>query len=217
MAATWTYGKRCVIICDENRLNNPLMQSRQSRGPRYLLLGKVSYNINRKKRKHPQIGTLILLVFHILSLYSHYTPQLLCHIKKESSVIASVDAKTERGSRAVAEKPRLLNRVLVYMIQTSDGLTIEVETEESEELTLDKGDGQSIEKPLVEGITVLDRERPDIMCCFCKKVIEGGKLKRLMFTQKKIHEELAAILKKTKQEQNKWVDEITLKEFTCTI
>ncbi|KAJ8299368.1 hypothetical protein KUTeg_023428 [Tegillarca granosa] len=185
--------------------------------------------------------------------------------KKESSVIDSVDAKTERRSKAVAEKPVTTICVItmclpnmgsmclpnvgwkknIYMFmyvlmtclpyvgymyihergETSDGLTIEVETEESEELTLDKGDGQSIEKPLVEGITLLDREenstklsknsdnkqikkvRPGRMCCFCKKVIEGGKLKRHIFTHKKTHEEVAAILKKTKQEQNKWVDE----------
>ena len=42
------------------------------------------------------------------------------------------------------------------------------------------------------------------MCIFCQKVIEGGKLKRHIKTHKKTHEEVAAILKRPVQEQNKW-------------
>lgn len=44
------------------------------------------------------------------------------------------------------------------------------------------------------------------MCCFCKKMISGGKLKRHIRTHKKTHEEVAAILKKPVQDQNKWFD-----------
>lgn len=45
------------------------------------------------------------------------------------------------------------------------------------------------------------------MCVFCSKIIEGGKLKRHITSHKKTHEEVAAILKKPVEEQNKWFEE----------
>ncbi|XP_065932679.1 uncharacterized protein [Magallana gigas] len=51
------------------------------------------------------------------------------------------------------------------------------------------------------------KERPGRMCVFCSKIIEGGKLKRHITSHKKTHEEVAAILKKPVEEQNKWFEE----------
>ena len=40
------------------------------------------------------------------------------------------------------------------------------------------------------------------MCCFCSVVTKGGKLK----THKNTHKEVATILQKTTNEQNKWFE-----------
>jgi hypothetical protein len=46
-------------------------------------------------------------------------------------------------------------------------------------------------------------QRRDRMCCFCNAIIKGGKLKRHIKSHKITHEEVAYILKKNTNEQNK--------------
>ena len=50
---------------------------------------------------------------------------------------------------------------------------------------------------------ILCFQRPGRMCCFCEKIITGGKLKRHFITHRHTHEEVANILLKPKNEQNK--------------